>query len=109
VGWIRMKSRLNRRHGMPIEPAILFYPKYYAELGWKLMRWGWLYFRFGLKQLKVERDPNRQAYADLALSPVTDHDAEDLELFKTSDAVAWLDQQKRINDAQHGIKAPAAE
>ena len=109
VGWMRRKSRRNRRHGMPIEPAILFYPKYYAELSWKLMRWGWLYFRFGLKQLKVERDPNRHAYTDLALSPVTDHDAEDLELFKTSDAVAWLDQQKRINDAQHGIKAPAAE
>jgi hypothetical protein len=109
VGWMRRKSRRNRRSGMPIEPAIPFYPKYYAELGWKLMRWGWLYFRFGLKQLKVERDPNRHAYTDLALSPVTDHDAEDLELFKTSDAVAWLDQQKRINDAQHGIKAPAAE
>jgi hypothetical protein len=59
--------------------------------------------------LKVERDANRNAYTDLAMSPVTDHDAEDLELFKTSDAVAWLDQQKRINDAQHGIKAPAAE
>lgn len=109
VGWIRKKSRLNRRHGMKIEPAILFYPKYYLELGWKLSRWAWLYFRFGLRQLKVERDANRHAYTDLAMSPVTDHDAEDLELFKTSDAVAWLDQQKRINDAQHGIKAPAAE
>ena len=109
VGWIRKKSRLNRRSGMKIEPAALFYPKYYLELAWKLSRWAWLYFRFGLKQLKVERDPGRHAYADLAMSPVTDHDAEELELFKTSDAVAWLDQQKRINDAQHGIKTPAAE
>lgn len=109
VGWIRKKSRLNRRSGMKIEPAIVFYPKYYAELGWKLSRWAWLYFRFGLKQLKVERDPKRQDYTDLAMSPVNEHDAEDLELFKTSDAVAWLDQQKRINDAQHGIKTPAAE
>ncbi|WP_338719870.1 radical SAM protein [Devosia sp. XK-2] len=109
VGWIRRKSRRNRRSGLPIEPALLFYPKYYAELGRKLARWAWLYFRFGLKQLKVERDPNRQAYTDLAMAPVTDHDADELELFKTSDAVAWLDQQKRINDAQHGIKAPAAE
>lgn len=109
VGWIRKKSRLNRRSGMPIEPAVLFYPKYYSELGWKLARWAWLYFRFGLRQLKVERDPNRKAYADLSMAPVSETDAEDLELLKTSDAVAWLDQQKRINDAQHGIKAPAAE
>ncbi|QQR40227.1 B12-binding domain-containing radical SAM protein [Devosia rhizoryzae] len=109
VGWIRRKSRLNRRSGMPIEPAILFYPKYYAELGWKLARWAALYVRFGLKQLKVERDPNRHAYTDLAMSPVGDGSEEDLELFKTIDAVAWLDQQKRINNAQHGIKEPAAE
>lgn len=109
VGWIRRKSRLNRRSGMPIEPAILFYPKYYAELCWKLARWAALYVRFGLKQLKVERDPNRHAYTDLAMSPVADGEQQDLELFKTTDAVAWLDQQKRINDAQHGIKVPAAE
>jgi radical SAM superfamily enzyme YgiQ (UPF0313 family) len=108
VGWIRRKSRRNRRHGMPIEPAILFYPRYYAERAWKLMRWGWLYFRFGLRHLRVERDPARHRYSDLAMSPVGAEDA-DLELFKTSDAQAWLDQQKRISDAQRGIRAPAGE
>ncbi|UJW86691.1 B12-binding domain-containing radical SAM protein [Devosia sp. SL43] len=107
VGWIRIKSRLNRRYGMKIEPAVLFYPKYYAELGWKLARWGWLYFRFGLKQLKVERDPNRHAYTDHAMTPVTDHDEQDFELFKTTDAQAWLNQEKRIDKARHGISEPA--
>ena len=107
VGWIRIKSRLNRRHGMKIEPAVLFYPKYYAELGWKLARWGWLYFRFGLKQLKVERDPNRHAYTDHAMTPVTDHDEQDFELFKTDDAQTWLNQEKRIDRARHGISEPA--
>lgn len=109
VGWMRRKSRRNRRHGLPLEPAILFYPKYYLELGWKLSRWAWLYLRFGLKQLKVERDNNRHGYSDLAMTPVADGDETALELFQTSDAKAWLGQQKRINDAQHGIKVPAAE
>lgn len=107
VGWIRLKSRLNRRHGMTIEPAVLFYPKYYAELGWKLARWGWLYFRFGLRQLKVERDPNRAAYADHAMTPVTDHEEQDFELFKTEDAQTWLNEEKRIDRARHGISEPA--
>ncbi len=109
VGWIRRKARLNRRHGMAIEPAILFYPKYYAETGWKLMRWAWLYFRFGLRQLKVERDPQRASYTDLAMTPVDETDEQELELFKTTDARDWLDQQKRIERAQSGEKAPAAE
>jgi hypothetical protein len=108
VGWIRRKSRRNRRNGMPIEPAIVFYPRYYAELGWKLMRWASLYVRFGLKQLKVERSPDRLAYTDTAMTPVTDHDEADLELFKSSDAVVWLDEQKRIERAQHGISQSAA-
>ncbi|MGV8954481.1 MAG: B12-binding domain-containing radical SAM protein [Cypionkella sp.] len=102
VGWIRKKSRLNRRSGMRIEPAITFYPKYYAELVWKLSRWGWLYFRFGLKQLKVERDPLRRDYTDHAMTPVTDHEEEDFELFKSADALAYLKQEKRIERAQHG-------
>nr|WP_295886064.1 radical SAM protein [uncultured Devosia sp.] len=107
VGWIRLKARRNRRHGMAIEPAILFYPKYYAELGWKLSRWAWLYLRFGLRQLRVERDPGRLAYTDHAMTPVTDHDEADFELFKTDDAQAWLSQEKRIARAQHGISEPA--
>lgn len=109
VGWMRIKARLNRRHGMAIEPAILFYPRYGAERIWKLMRWGWLYFRFGLRQLKVERDPNRLAYTDLALSPADATDEASLELFQSSDAKAWIDQQHRIERAQRGAHEPAAE
>ena len=102
VGWMRKKSRLNRRYGMKIEPAVTFYPKYYAELVWKLSRWGWLYFRFGLKQLKVERDPRRHEYTDHAMTPVTDHEEQDFELFKTADALAYLSQEKRLDRARHG-------
>lgn len=109
VGWIRRKPRLNRRHGMPIEPAWLFYPKYYAELGWKLARWAALYLRFGLAQRRVEKDPDKMSYMDRAMTPVTDHDEEELEMFKTSDAVAYLDQEKRLEKARHGEFTDAAE
>ena len=57
VGWIRLKSRLNRRHGMKIEPAVLFYPKYYAELGWKLARWAGSISASACGSSRCERDP----------------------------------------------------
>jgi len=109
VGWIRRKPRLNRRHGMSIEPAWLFYPKYYAELAWKLSRWAALYLRFGLAQRRVEKDPNKMSYMDRAMTPVSDDDEEELEMFKTADAVAYLDQERRLEKARHGEFSPAGE
>jgi radical SAM superfamily enzyme YgiQ (UPF0313 family) len=107
VGWIRRKARLNRRHGMEIEPAWLFYPRYYAELGWKLSRWASLYLRYALRQRRVEKDPNKHAYTDKAMTPVTDHDEDDFEMFKSEDALAYLEQEKRIERAKHGEVAAA--
>jgi hypothetical protein len=108
VGWIRQKSRLNRRYGMGIEPAWLFYPRYHAERLWKLMRWGSLYLRFALAQRRVEKDPDKRAYMDKAMMPVTDHDEDDFEMFKTDDALVYLEQEKRLERARHG-QATAAE
>ncbi|GLQ54607.1 hypothetical protein GCM10010862_18660 [Devosia nitrariae] len=108
VGWIRHKSRLNRRHGMKIEPAWLFYPRYHAERLWKLARWGALYLRFALARRRVEKDPAKLAYMDKAMTPVTDHDEDDFEMFKTEDALAYLEQEKRIERARHG-QVTAAE
>ena len=59
VGFIRKKNRLQRRSGMKIEPAVIFYPKYYAELAWKMSRWALLYLQFGLRRNKVEKDPEQ--------------------------------------------------
>ena len=107
VGWIRRKNRLQRRSGMPIEPAMLFYPKYYAERAIKLARWATLYFRFALKMFKVDRDPNRMAYMDTAMTPVSDHE-EDLELFQSVDAKAYLKQEHRLENARHGVVEDSA-
>ena len=106
VGFVRKKMRLQRRHGMKTESPLTFYPKYYAELAWKMSRWAWLYLRFGLAQRRVEKDPNKAAYTDNAMTPVTDHDEQDFELFKTEDAQAWLNQEKRIERARHGVSEP---
>jgi radical SAM superfamily enzyme YgiQ (UPF0313 family) len=107
VGWLRRKNRLQRRHGMPIEPALLFYPKYYLELAYKLFRWGWVYGQFKLRERKVLKDPGRMSYTDTAMT-VTDHE-EELELYQSSDAQAYLKQEARLEKARHGEFVDAAE
>jgi len=87
AGMLRRKYRHSRRPGLPIEPIWTFYPKY---------AWGFVskYYR-AIRQLifvarvarRVRKDPNRFAYTDRAMTPVTDEETEKLELF-THDEVA---------------------
>ena len=44
-GFLRRKSRRDRRPSFPIEPIWRFYPKYFTETAVKLVRWGALYLR----------------------------------------------------------------
>jgi len=104
VGWMRRKSRLNRRSGLPIESPLLFYPKYYAERAWKLARWARLYLHYALIRRKVEKDENWQAYMDTAMTPISDHETE-LEMFQSTDAQAYLKQEARLERARHGEAA----
>jgi hypothetical protein len=48
---------------------------------------------------KVMNDPQRREYMDQALTPLT-NEAENLELYKTRSSQAFLDQQRRIAEAQ---------
>jgi radical SAM superfamily enzyme YgiQ (UPF0313 family) len=71
-GFLRLKFRRDRRPSYPLEPAWWFYPHYLTETIVKLVRWGALYLRLRRIYLSIKRDPNRFAYTDLALTPVTD-------------------------------------
>jgi hypothetical protein len=104
---VRRKVRRNRRSTMPIEPIWRFYPKYWAEVVAKTAHWTWIYGRLRLMYLKVKRDPNRRAYTDLALTPVRDDEIETHEIYKTDEAHAYLEQQKRLEMARNGILPPA--
>jgi hypothetical protein len=85
-GVLRRKYRLDRRPGMPIEPVWSFYPKRVAEFVTKTARQarllGWLIW----VKWQVERDPQRRAYTDQALTPVREDDEETLALFTHNDA-----------------------
>lgn len=107
-GALRLKHRLSRRPERGIESALVFYPRYWAETAAKLARWGLLYARYGRHWLKIKNDLNRKAYTDLAMTPVSEHDDE-LEMFQSEDALAYISQEKRLERARHGGLGTPAE
>jgi radical SAM superfamily enzyme YgiQ (UPF0313 family) len=98
-GVLRLKSRHERRPHLPVEPAWLFYPRFLAETVVKAARWASLEIRLQLIMRKVKNDPQRLEYTDQALTPLID-EAENLELYKTRSSQAFLDQRRRIAEAQ---------
>jgi radical SAM superfamily enzyme YgiQ (UPF0313 family) len=98
-GVLRLKNRHERRPHAPVEPAWLFYPRYVAETAVKAVRWATLAIRLERLARKVKNDPHRLAYIDKATTPLI-NEAESLELYRTRSSQAFLDQRRRIEEAQ---------
>ena len=101
-GFMRRRYRRDRRPGMPIEPAWLFYPKHYGSVVSRLVRWTVLYLKLRRIYLRIKKDPQRYAYTDLAMTPVQDDELETHELFNSGAAQAYVARAKHIKDAQDG-------
>ena len=104
-GFLRLKFRRDRRSGLPLEPALVFYPKYFFGTLAKLFAWAALYLRMRLVYLRIKHDPRRQEYMDLALSPVDDEETESRELFHSVAAEAYVRQEKRLDKISRGAAA----
>jgi len=85
-GIFRLKYRTDRRPGFPIEPVWSFYPKYLWELLSKHVVLARHLWRINRMRRRTEADPDRFAYTDQALAPVTDYEAESFELFTQNQA-----------------------
>jgi len=105
-GGVRLKFRHARRPELGLENPLLFYPRFWGETAIKLAKWAALYLKYGLVLRKVEKDPNRASYTDIAMTPVSAHE-EELEMFQSADAQTWLNQEKRLERARHGVSEPA--
>jgi len=109
-GLIRLKFRRDRRHGMSLESPLVFYPRYAKEL---VVRYG----RVAIDLLRLERirrrvlkDPQRYAYMDQALTPVTAEETETLELFShNAGARDEVVRTRRIAELTHGGAAAVEE
>ena len=94
-GLFRFKFRRDRRPGLPLESIWNFYPRYLVESALKLTRWFSLYFKLRRIYVRIKKDPRKLEYMDLAMSPVTDHDVDELEMFHTPSAPAFVAQEQR--------------
>jgi Radical SAM superfamily len=94
-GIFRVKYRKDRRPGFRIESPLSFYTSYAAETATKAAKLArrWLHLKSILR--KIEADPNAKSYQDEALIPVTEEDAEHLELYTQSEAVRAAVQHER--------------
>jgi hypothetical protein len=81
-GYLRRKYRKDRRPTLPVESPLIFYPRYIADLVMKHITLAGLVWKYGKLRRQLKRDPNARNYRDLALTPVTDDDSE--EMFVTS-------------------------
>lgn len=119
-GLMRLKSRLDRRPTMPLEPVWRFYPKYLTELATKTAGWISIYLRLRMIYLRVKHDPKRYQYSDLAITPVIDDEVESHEMLNSDAAKAYVAGERRIENvirkgataamaAKAPVMAPAME
>ena len=107
-GVVRRKCRLDRRHGLPIEPPWVFYPKYGFEIVSKTLRMVRHWLMIDRMCREVRKAPDRYAYMDQALTPVAEDETETLELFThTDDAKGDVARRKKIAEITRGKPQPA--
>jgi hypothetical protein len=83
-GAFRLRFRRDRRHGLPIESPVVFYPRYGAEIARKAWRYLALYRRSMRTLREVMRALDRWTYTDLAIAPQRDDELGTLDLYRAT-------------------------
>jgi radical SAM superfamily enzyme YgiQ (UPF0313 family) len=106
-GAFRLKYRLDRRPGFPIEPVWAFYPNYWWEIVTKHVRLAKQWIEMSRMCARARREQKLNPYTDLAMTPVTDEETETLEMFTHNagarDQVAHV---RKVDALTHGKQAP---
>ena len=100
-GIFRVKYRNDRRPGFPVESPLSFYAGYASETAAKAAKLArrWMHLKSILR--KIEADPAAKHYQDEALIPVTEEDAEHMELYTQSESVRAAVQHERRVAGHH--------
>jgi hypothetical protein len=106
-GWLRRKYRRDRRPGLPVESPFVFYPRYAWESASKAARFAALWLRYRRIRKRVEADPAGHAYQDLALTPVSEDEVDELEIFHATDSAKQAVVKVKQQRAQQRTLRPA--
>jgi hypothetical protein len=102
AGLFRRKHRSERKYGLPHESLWAFYSSHIAATIRNNLRLaGTILWVLRLKR-RIERDPNRRSYMDIALTPRSAGDEGVLDLLtKTAGAKAAIDHVKKVAALTH--------
>ena len=96
-GFVRLKNRRDRRPGLPIEPALIFYSCFLWEF---VVKHAYLlreHIRINRIYHRVVNDPDALGYTDQAMSPVREDEEDSLELFTQNKAArAAVDHARKV-------------
>jgi Radical SAM superfamily len=110
-GLFRLKYRLDRRPGFPIEPVWMFYPQYGWEILSKHTRMVARWYKLLRMYRRVRNEQKLAPYTDLALTPVSDTETETLEMFTHNAAarnqVAHIRKVAELTSGKGAAAAPA--
>jgi len=82
-GYFRYKVRTQRRPDLPLESPLIFYPRRAWEIASTAWHWLQLYRKLDKMAERIEADPHKREYKDLALTPTTEEESVDtLDMFK---------------------------
>ena len=81
-GTLRYKVRSQRRPGFKLESPWTFYPKRMVEHAVSIRRWLTFFLQLRAMAKKIEADPGKLSYTDVALTPLDADDSSDLEILK---------------------------
>jgi len=104
-GAFRLKFRRDRRRGLHLEPALVFYPRYWGGMVVKATKY--LKFFLGTRRIlkQVLEAPDRFAYSDLAIAPPREDEFEALSLYHATTGGEAALARKKLGDT---IRATAA-
>jgi Radical SAM superfamily len=107
-GAFRLKFRRDRRHGLPRENPLTFYPRYLGEIAVKLWRYAKVYRQYKAILDEVLAAPDRWTYTDLAIAPPQADEFKTLNLYHaTAGGEAALARKYRDDAIREGALATA--
>ncbi len=104
-GYFRRKVRRDRRPGLPLENPLIFYPRVYGTIALNHLRVGLLALKLWKLRRELRHSPDARNYMDQALTPPTEADLDDLEMFNTTESARAAGDKAKARAAKQQAAA----
>ncbi len=98
-GHIRRKVRTQRRSGYKLENPLIFYPKWWWRQAVTLSKWLRFYLQLRKIAERIEADPAKRDYMDVALTPTSEETEAELEMLRVHGEAANSLQRANLKPA----------